>query len=71
MGFLRDSRPRSLHQGHSMSDFRSVQLKTIITIDGKDYVIETCDYSESVAEAINDSACGNSSDEIIEFVLQN
>jgi hypothetical protein len=54
-----------------MTDFRSVQLKTIITIDGKDYVIEETDYSESVTEAIKDEACEGTSQDIIEYVWMN
>jgi hypothetical protein len=54
-----------------MTNFRSVQLKTIITIDGKDYVIEETDYSESVTEAIADEACDGTSQDIIEYVWMN
>ena len=54
-----------------MTDFRSVQLKTVITIDGKEYVIETCDYSESVTQAINDEVCDDTSQDIIDFILEN
>jgi len=54
-----------------MTDFHSVQLKTVITIDGKDYVIEATDYSESVTEAIADEACDGTSQDIIDFILEN
>ena len=54
-----------------MTDFRSVQLKTVITIDGKDYIIETCDHSESVTQAIEDGACEATSQDIIEYVWMN
>jgi hypothetical protein len=53
------------------TDFRSVTLKTTITIDGTDYTIETCDYSESVTEAIKDGACDTTSQDIIDFILDN
>lgn len=54
-----------------MTDSRSVQLKTVITIDGKDYVIGETDYSESVTEAIADEACDSTSQDIIDFILEN
>jgi hypothetical protein len=54
-----------------MTDFRNVQLKTVITIDGKDYVTYSCDYSESVTQAINDEVCDSTSQDIIDFVLEN
>lgn len=54
-----------------MTDFRSVELKTIATIDGQDYVIERCDYSESVSEAIKDGACDGTSQDIIDFIQEN
>lgn len=54
-----------------MADFYSVQLKTVISIDGKDYVIESCDHSESVTQAIADGACESTSQDIIEYVWMN
>lgn len=54
-----------------MADSYSVQLKTVISIDGKDYEIETCDYSESVTEAIADGACESTPQDIIEYVWIN
>lgn len=58
-------------EGVPMTEFRSVQLKTVVTIDGKDYVIEETDYSESVTEAIKDEACDGTSQDIIEYVWMN
>ena len=54
-----------------MTDPRSIQLKTVISIDGKDYIVEACDYSESVIQAIEDDACDGTSQDIIDFILEN
>jgi len=54
-----------------MEPFISVTPQVIITINGRQHVIETCDYSESVTEAIADCGCGDSDDEIIVYVELN
>jgi hypothetical protein len=53
-----------------MSDFHSVTLKTIVEINGKQYTIESCDFSESVTEAICDGVCDTTAQDIIDFVTQ-
>jgi hypothetical protein len=55
----------------SMTDFTSAILKTVVVIDGAEYTIETCDYSESVTQAIEDGACDGTSQDIIDFILEN
>ena len=54
-----------------MTDFTSAILKTVVVIDGAEYTIETCDYSESVTQAIEDDACDGTSQDIIDFILEN
>jgi len=53
-----------------MSDFQSVTLKTIVEINGKQYTLESCDFSESVTQAICDGACDTTAQDIIDFVTQ-
>ena len=54
-----------------MTDFTSVILKTVVVIDGTEYTLETCDYSESVTEAIQDGVCDDTSQDIIDYITQN
>ncbi|QPD06425.1 hypothetical protein [Synechococcus phage S-SRP01] len=54
-----------------MQPFFSVTRQVIITINGRQHVIESCDFSESVTEAIADCGCGDSDDEILYYVEQN
>jgi hypothetical protein len=54
-----------------MPDFTSAILKTVVVIDGTEYTLETCDYSESVTQAIQDGACDDTSQDIIDFILEN
>ena len=47
-----------------------VSYKTVITINGKDYVQTSMSYSESVGQAIGDGWLENSTEEIIEHINQ-
>lgn len=46
-----------------------VTYREVITIDGRDYTVSTCDYSESIAELIADSVIEDDNQEIINHII--
>ena len=46
-----------------------VSYKTVITINGKDYVQTSMSYSESVGQAIGDGWLKNTKQDIIDYIL--
>ena len=49
---------------------KRVLYREVIHIDGKAYTIGSLDFSTSVKEAIEDDACADDSNDIIEYVLE-
>jgi len=47
---------------------KQVIYKEIIEIDGTNYIIVSCDYSESIDEAISDEVLQDNNDEIIDYI---
>ena len=47
---------------------KQIIYKEIIEIDGIDYIILSCDYSESINEAISDEILQGNNDEIIDYI---
>lgn len=54
-----------------MKDFCSVSFKTVVQINGKEYILSSCDYSESVTQAIEDGVCEMEAQSIIDFIADN
>lgn len=49
---------------------KNIHLKTTVTIDGVEYTLSTCDYSESIADYQKDYEEIISDDEIIDFIKE-
>jgi len=47
---------------------KQIIYKEIIEIDGTNYIIVSCDYSESINEAISDEILQGNNDEIIDYI---
>lgn len=50
---------------------KQVIYKEIVEIDGINHVIVSCDYSESINEAISDEVLQDNNDEIIDYITDN
>jgi len=49
---------------------KRILYREVIHIDGTAYTIGTLDFSSSVKEAIEDGACDNNNNDIIDYVLE-
>jgi len=47
---------------------KQVIYKEIVEIDGISHIILSCDYSESINEAISDEVLQDNNDEIIDYI---
>mgnify|MGYP007032706890 CR=1 FL=1 len=50
---------------------KQVLYRHVITIDGYEYTVHNCDYSESIDEMIRDQILEDNNQEIIDTILQN
>lgn len=48
---------------------KTVIYREVVTIDGRDYTVSTCDYSESIAGLIADSVIEDDNQEIINHIV--
>lgn len=48
---------------------KEVIYKEIICIEGREYTVSTCDYSESIHQLIQDEILGDDNQEIINHVV--
>lgn len=48
---------------------KTITYREVVTIDGRDYTVSTCDYSESIAELIADSVIEDDNQEIINHII--
>ena len=46
-----------------------IVYRTVITIDGMDYTITRCDYTDSIKEAIKDGVVEENNHDIIDYIL--
>lgn len=49
---------------------KEIIKKTIIYIDGKEFITESCDFSESIADYEKECDCTLDDEEIIEYILE-
>ena len=49
---------------------QQITLHVNVKIDGVDHVVDQQDLTEEISDAIADSACGESVDEIVGFILR-
>jgi len=48
---------------------KQIIYKEIIEIDGREYIVTTCDYSNSINELIQDQMIENDNQEIINYIV--
>ena len=48
---------------------KQIIYKEVIEIDGREYTVFNCDYSESINEAIKDQIIENDNQEIINYIV--
>lgn len=48
---------------------KQVIYSVVISIDGKDYTVSSCDYSELITELIAEKMLENNNQEIINYVV--
>ena len=48
---------------------KQVIYKEIISIDGREYTVSNCDYSESIHELINDNILEDDNQEIVNHIV--
>lgn len=48
---------------------KQVIYREVISIDGRDYTVSNCDYSESIAELITDEILADDNQEIINHIV--
>jgi hypothetical protein len=48
---------------------KQIIYKEVIEIDGKQYTVSSCDYSESIQELIKDNIIENDNQEIINHIV--
>ena len=46
-----------------------VIYRTVITIDGRDYTITSCDYTDNIKEAIKDGVVDENNHDMIDYIL--
>tara|TARA_R100000329_G_scaffold123714_1_gene102233 strand:+ start:2048 stop:2206 length:159 start_codon:yes stop_codon:yes gene_type:complete len=49
---------------------KQVLYRRVISIDGREYTVHSCDYSESINEQIQDQILEDNNQEIIDTILQ-
>jgi hypothetical protein len=53
-----------------MAAYKSIVYKEIIEIDGVEYAISTCDYTESINEKIDCGLMSHLESEVVEYVSE-
>lgn len=48
---------------------KTITYREVVTIDGRDYTVSICDYSESIAGLIADSVIEDDNQEIINHIV--
>lgn len=46
----------------------TIIYKEVVLIDGKEYQLTQCDYTDSIEEAIKDGACTKSHEDICDWI---
>ncbi len=49
---------------------KQVLYRHVISIDGREYTVHSCDYSESINELIQDQILEDNNQEIVDTILQ-
>ena len=55
---------------HSCTDMDQVILRTVITLNGTDFTVNRCDYTQTINDLIEDGLIEENNNEIIDFVIE-